>query len=220
MVLSLTSFEDVHEIAKDFEGWLDIAEATLLYETASKLTGKGVIVEIGSWCAKSLTYISLAALNNGFNKKIYSIDPFLTSKNEPNGKYETFISNLTKMDLSDKITHLKEKSQDAGMKFDEDIEFIFIDGFHKYDAVKSDVELFFPKIVNNGYMAIHDVGCYKGPTQLLIELSQRDDIKVIDYKALTVLVQKVETLREEEREKNKLFMEGLKIAMENSNLIE
>ncbi len=220
MVLSLTSFEDVHAIAKDLDGWLDVTEAELLYNTASKLNNNGAIVEIGSWGAKSLTYMTLAALNNGFNNRIYSIDPFLTSKDEPNGMYDTFISNLKKNNILDKITHLKEKSQIVGKTFSDKIEFIFIDGFHKYEAVKQDVELFYPKVVLNGYMAIHDVGTYQGPTDLVIELAQRDDYKIINHSALTVLAQKVSSLSDTDRENNKKITDILESIKANSNLIE
>lgn len=220
MVLSLSSFEDVNAIAKDFDGWLDTEESKLLYNTASSLKGDGAIVEIGSWGAKSLTYMATAAINNGFNNKIYSIDPFLTSKDEPNGMYETFISNLKRTGLYEKITHIREKSQVAGKNFDDKIEFIFIDGFHKYEAVRQDVELFYPKIVLNGYVAIHDVGCYQGPTDLIIELSKRDDYKIIDYCCMTVLAQKVEKLSPEEKENNNKFADVLKSRIVNINLIQ
>lgn len=220
MVLSLSSFEEVHEVAKDFDGWLDITEAQLLYDTASKLKNEGAIVEIGSWCAKSLTYMTLGALANGFNKKIYSIDPFLTSKDEPNGMYETFISNLKRNNIYEKITQIKEKSQIAGKTFNDKIELIFIDGFHKYEAVKQDVELFFPKIVLNGYIAIHDVFGYQGPTDVVIELAQRDDYKIIGICASTVIAQKVAKLDEEARASNKKFVEQIRSIIINANLIK
>lgn len=221
-MITQSSFEDVYAIANNFEGWLDIEEAKLLYNIASNLKGKGVIVEIGSWCAKSLTLLTKGALNNDFANKIYSIDPFLTSKDEPNGKYETFLDNLKKNDLLDKIIHIKEKSQIAGLTFNEKIEFIFIDGFHKYEAVKQDFDLYFPKIVDNGYIAIHDIGSYQGPTDLVIELAQAETFKILDFKFTTLLAQKVQTLSKEDKENNRNIINNIKTAFKNSswNLIQ
>ena len=207
MLKELLSVDTIKNNAKDFEGWLTPAEADVLFSTASSLSGSGCIVEIGSWCAKSLSYIAAGALNGGFNNKIYSIDPFLTSKDEPNGKYETFVNNLKLNGLYEYINHIKEKSQIAGTKFNESIEFIFIDGFHKYDAVKRDFELFYPKVVNGGYIAIHDIFQYWGPTVLLQEiLLNSSDFKLINIVHSTVLAQKTLSLTDEDTAKNKQFM--------------
>lgn len=212
-------FEEALLITEDFEGWIAKDEAELLYNTAAKLKGNGVIVEIGSWCGKSLTIITTGALKNGFNSKIYSIDPFLTSKDEPNGKYETFIQNLKKNNLDNKITHIKEKSQIAGLNFNEIIEFIFIDGFHTYDAVKKDFDLFYPKIIEGGYIAIHDIGYYKGPTDLVMELAHNDTFKIIDFKCSTVLAEKVSKLTTIEQENNKKYIEIINSSYRCSTLL-
>lgn len=212
-------FEEVHLVAKDIEGWLEFQEAQLLYDTASKLNGDGVIVEIGSWCSKSLTYIANAAIKNGFSNKIFSIDPFLTSKDEPNGKYETFVSNLKQNNLYDRITHIREKSQIAGKTFNEKIEFIFIDGFHKYEVVKQDFELFYPKIVEGGYIAFHDVIAYQGPTDLVKELAKLDTFKIINLCNLTLLAQKVAKLTEAEIEVNNNFVEHINSIIANHGII-
>ena len=38
----------------------------------------------------------------------------------------------------------------------ESIDFIYIDADHSYDAVKKDIEMWFPKVKRGGYMAFHD----------------------------------------------------------------
>lgn len=208
-MLSGFSFEEAHAAAENIEGWLDITEAKLLYNTASCIKDNGVIVEIGSWCSKSLTYLVSGALHGKFNNKIYSIDPFLTSKEEPNGKYETFICNLKENKIYDKVTHIKEKSQIAGKTFNEEISFLFIDGFHQYNAVKQDFDLFYPKLLEEGFIAIHDVGFHKGPTDLIFECVKNDTYKILDYQFSTVLAQKVSKLTEEDKENNNKFIAAI-----------
>lgn len=220
MVLSLSSFEEVHSIAENIEGWLAEAEARLLYETVSNLKGDGAIVEIGSWCSKSLTYMTASALKSGLCNKIFSVDPFLTSKDEPNGKYEKFVENLKNNGIYDKITHIKEKSQIAGLSFDEKIEFLFIDGFHKYDAVKQDFELFYPKIVEGGYVAIHDITYYKGPFDLVMELAQDNTFKVVSFCDSIILAQKVSMLSDVDIENNKKLIGDIKAKVIGVGLIE
>lgn len=220
MTVAELSFEEVHNIAQDIEGWLSVNEAKLLYDLASSSTGKGAIVEIGSWCGKSLIYEAFAALGNNFQNKIISIDPYLTSVDEPNGKYETFVSNLKANGIFEKITHIKEKSQVAGVKFSEPIEFIFVDGFHKYEAVKQDFELYFPKIIENGFMAIHDVFYFQGPTDLVMELAQNNLVKIVDMVDSIALIQKVEKLNESDMENNKRILDFINSQVGNFNLIQ
>ena len=211
------SFEEVDKIAQNIEGWLDVHEPRLLYNCAKDLRGDGVIVEIGSWCAKSLTYITSGAIEGGFKNKIYSIDPFLTSKDEPNGKYETFITNLKKTGLFEKIIHIKEKSQIVGKSFNEKIGFLFIDGFHKYEAVKEDFKLFYPKVIDGGFVAIHDVAYYKGPTDLIKELVNEKTFKMLTFCDSILLARKVSQLSHEDELQNIKIIDAIntKLKMEN-----
>ncbi len=205
-----TSFAQIKQITDKIEGWLHDEEAELLYSLAKEAKGNGAILEIGSWCGKSIVCMSLPAVDAGFEGKIYSIDPFLTSKDEPNGKYETFLSNLEQNGLLKRVCHIKEKSQIAGENFEENIEILFIDGFHKYDYVKKDFELFFPKLIQNGYVCIHDICYYEGPTVLVEELVQNDNFRMIKLCQSTLLAQKVNKLSESDLEDNKKILELIK----------
>ena len=73
-------FETYYNEIQNIEGWFGINEARLFYETINKLKGVASMVEIGSWCGKSLIFTHLISTYNGNNCKKYSIDPFLTSK--------------------------------------------------------------------------------------------------------------------------------------------
>lgn len=206
----LERVDNLLQKAKYIDGWFSKADSDLLFETVSHLTGNGCIVEIGSWCGKSLTYLTAGALKAEFKNKIYSIDPFLTSTNEPNGIYETFITNLKRLGIYENIIHIKEKSQIAGLHFNDDIEFIFIDGFHKYDAVKKDFELFYPKVIENGFIAFHDVFSFAGPTKLLSEIINVDNsFKVRKIGAGILLAQKVSQLSKEDKEFNQKVLKKL-----------
>ncbi len=212
-------FEKYYDKVKNIEGWFSINEARLFYETINKLTGYASMVEIGSWCGKSLIFTHLISTANKNNCKKYSIDPFLTSKNEPNGKYETFINNLKKYNLFDKITHIKEKSNNAGEKFNDKIEFLFIDGFHVYEYVKKDFELFSKNVVEDGYILIHDVSSWYGPTQLIYDISDKtQNMQFIEFQDLTILMKKVKTLSTENIEQNKKITTRIKQKIETNNI--
>lgn len=219
----LLSVETILENATKLEGWLSKGERDILFDTVVSLKDTASIVEIGSWCGRSLLVMVAAAISRNFKNKIYSIDPFLTSKDEPNGKYDEFIKNLKENNVDDLITHIKEKSQIAGVSFNDSIEFIFIDGFHKYDAVKKDYELFYPKIVENGYVAFHDVFTFYGPTKLMVEiLETTDTLKFVKTASSLVLCQKVNKLSEVDKTNNNLLLEKLRnyLLNEDARLIK
>jgi len=58
---------------------------------------------------------------------------------------------------SDRVKIMKMLSSDAAPKFkDGQLDFVFIDGNHSYDAVKQDLELWWPKVKVGGMFSGHD----------------------------------------------------------------
>ena len=215
-----------NELSKDdilnriacIEGWFGSREMELMYKTVSGLQGNGCIVEIGSWCGRSLTLITLTARKFLNACKVFSIDPFLTSKDEDNGKFPTFKKNLEDSKIWTEITHIREKSHQAAKMFDEKIELLFIDGFHKYDYVKKDFELFSQNVVDGGFIALHDVGSYYGPTKLVQEILEADSYKAVEYQDSTFMFQK-NFLTEDDKIENKNFLEKINRLFEEKDLV-
>lgn len=58
------------------------------------------------------------------------------------------------------------------------IHFLFIDGDHSYEAVKKDVLLYAPKVVENGIIAMHDIA-YTGAGIVMMEMIQSGDFMVM-----------------------------------------
>lgn len=212
-------FEECFKKIENIEGWFSKDDAFIFFEAIKNLKNKGAMVEIGSWCGRSLifSYLVSSCFNNHCKK--FSIDPFLTSKDVPNGKYETFLNNIKQYNLEDKIIHIKEKSNDAGLKFKDDIEFLFIDGFHKYDYIKKDFELFYKKVVFGGYILIHDVSTWLGPTQLVYELGENsNNIQLLKFAGRTVLTKKVERLTNEDKLKNSEIIAKIRERIANAKI--
>ncbi len=66
--------EEVQKLAAPIKGWLKDKEGQLLYDLAKNCTGKGVIVEIGSWKGKSTTWLAHGS-KEGNKVRVYAIDP-------------------------------------------------------------------------------------------------------------------------------------------------
>lgn len=124
------------------------------------LIGKSDLIgiEIGSYRGES-TEIFLKS--NAF-KTLYCIDPWedgydqndLASSPEIVQAEKEFDEKFNNNQIIKKI---KQKSCDAVTLFeDNSIDFIYIDGNHQYEFVKSDLENFVPKIKNGGFISGHD----------------------------------------------------------------
>jgi len=168
-----TELKEVKKLAEKVEGWLSDKEGRLLYNFAKKCTGKGVIVEIGSWKGKSTIWLAMGS-KRGNRVKLYAVDPHTGSKEhkEIYGEvqtFEEFKKNIRDAGVEDIVIPVKRTSMEAAGEFNEPVELIFIDGAHEYELVKLDFELWFPKVIEGGIMAFHDTTWGAGPGRVVKE---------------------------------------------------
>ncbi len=153
-------------------GWLTLREAELLYNFAKHCPKNNAIVEIGSWEGKSTIYISNGS-KAGNGAHVFAIDPHTGPEQSTYSDvwtYDVFMKNIVGGGAAELITPIVKFSEDAARDFNEPVGLIFIDGGHAYEAVKTDFEKWYPKVVENGIIAFHDSIKYDGPRRLLSEI--------------------------------------------------
>ena len=143
-------------------GWLTDEEAEALYDLARACTGKGVIVEIGSWKGKS-TICLASGSRAGNGVRVYAIDPHASYR------FGEFKANVERAGVADLVTPIASRSQEKAASFHEPIELLFVDGAHEYELVKADLELWLPKLVEGGTLAMHDTTWTDGPRRAASE---------------------------------------------------
>jgi predicted O-methyltransferase YrrM len=166
----LQTCDDVRPLAASIEGWLSDAQGCALFRAAAATTGKGLIVEIGSWKGRSTAWLASGARLAG--ARVYAIDPHTGSREDPEAAtLEAFRTNLAHAGLADVVDPLITTSAEAARALQGPIELLFIDGDHSYDAVRLDAELWLPKLVDGGIVMFHDVGTagYTGPRRVFRE---------------------------------------------------
>jgi len=165
--------EEIKKITNKVDGWLTDNEGALLYNLAKKCTGKGVIVEIGSWKGKS-TILLAKGSKDGNKTKIYAIDHHTgSSEHRLNGNkvwtFDDFKNNIKNAQVDDIIIPIVKTSEQAAKDFNMPVELLFIDGAHEYEFVKQDFELWFPRLINKGIIAFHDTTEWPGPKKVVEE---------------------------------------------------
>lgn len=148
---------------KNIDGWfnyeevLDKSIARLLQRFQRRLT----VVEIGAWLGKSSFYL---VGNHSDSCNIFIVDTWRGSSDELQSTHkiaqerDIFIDFMKNMKIHHgKFSPIRALSTDASKIFDNNsLDFIFIDGDHSYAGVKSDIEMWLPKLVTNGIIAGHD----------------------------------------------------------------
>ncbi len=141
-------------------------ELIKLYELSKALKEESVAVEIGSYIGASSLMVGLGLKNNC---KLYCID---TWQNDAmtEGNWDTFKQFTTNTNLvKNKIAPIKSNSKDAVSQITTMVDFIFIDGDHSYEGVKTDFDLWFPKLKQGGVIVFHDWEWAEGVKRVINE---------------------------------------------------
>lgn len=117
-------------------------------------------LEIGSFQGRSTVWL-LENILIDETSKITCIDTFEGSVKHKiklqyhiNNLYDIFSYNISK--FKNKVNIIKDKSQDALKKINEQYDFIYIDGDHKASSVLQDAVLSFPLLKKGGIMIFDD----------------------------------------------------------------
>ena len=155
-------FDDVERLIAHVDGWLTVDEARTLYDAARACTGRGAIVEIGSWKGKS-TIVLARGSRAGSSVPVYAVDP------HADYRFEEFRANVERAGVAELVRPIRSLSQPAADSFDEPIELLFVDGSHDERLVREDAEKWLPKVVDGGFVAFHDTTWHAGPRRVVGE---------------------------------------------------
>lgn len=161
----LSSIYEAIDTTENVAGWMQHSACVALFFFAKSSPGKGEIVEIGSFTGKSTIWLAKGAQ---FKKrsKVYAVDPHTgdpysedmerVRKGFSCGQEYEFRKNINQAGVSDIVVPLVKTSEAAAKDFIQPVRFLFIDGIHKYDFVKTDFLSWSPKVINGGIIAFHD----------------------------------------------------------------
>ena len=163
--------ERARQRAASVEGWLSDAQGRALFRAAAATTGRGAIVEIGSWKGRSTTWLASGARLAG--RRVYAIDPHHRSREYPDAETKNeFLANLARNGLTAVVEPMVMSSEEAASRIVDPVELLFIDGDHSYEAVRRDAELWLPRLIDGGTVMFHDVAtaAYSGPRRVVREM--------------------------------------------------
>lgn len=148
---------------KQIKGWFDYEHVydTVINYLHAQLNRKIKVVEIGAWLGKSSYYL---VQHHSAKADIYIIDTWkgtpgeLTTAHSLATVKDIFLDFMENMKVHEgKFTAIRSLSVEAAKLFENSsVDFIFIDADHSYQAVRSDIETWQPKLTDTGIIAGHD----------------------------------------------------------------
>jgi hypothetical protein len=141
--------------------------------------GKRLVgAEVGVWRGDNALDI-LQTLNV---KTLFLIDPYLPyldndGLRDPLPHFKVAKRRLSR--FADKIEWLLKSSLEAVDLLPSNLDFVYLDGNHNYDFVKSDVEVYYPKLVQGGVLGGHDFSSdYQGVVLAVTDFVKERRIKL------------------------------------------
>lgn len=149
-------------------------ERGYLYQLASDAPAQAQVIEVGSWMGASTCF--LAGGLRGEGAKIYAVDNFqgLSTCGEDstwynnhfkklghNSTLDIFKANFAALGFTNKSEPVVSDSLQAAKTLAAlrgQIDLIFIDGDHSYEACKADIVAWSPFVKKGGVIAFHDFG--------------------------------------------------------------
>ena len=154
-------------------GFMPDDEGLALCEAALQAAPLGPILEIGSYCGKSTIYLAAGVREAEADSVVFSIDHHRGSEeHQPGEEYHdprfvdaegrvdtlsAFRTTIEQADVGDVVVGVVGDSEQVAKHWSTPLGMVFIDGGHSSGAARTDLELWSPRIVSGGLLAIHDV---------------------------------------------------------------
>jgi MMP 1-O-methyltransferase len=155
-------FRDVWPTLEVIEGWRYRQDLVVLYLLARELPAAGLTLEIGSY--KGLATVALAVgARDGGHDDVHTVDPHtgdrqaLEAAGTPLPSSEADLKrNLSEAGVADSVVAHTARSDELFARWDgATLRFLFVDGWHSYDAVTSDLRNWVP-LLNRGSAVLVD----------------------------------------------------------------
>lgn len=144
-------------------------EKCMLYSLAcQRIFSETIAVEVGSYLGASSLFIASALKQSKYASKLYCVDTW-NNNAMSDGEQDTWIAFRRNTENFKNIFPLRGTSVRVGADFHNKIDFLFLDGDHSYEGVKTDVDTWLPKVKSGGVVAMHDIGWAEGVQRVVRE---------------------------------------------------
>jgi predicted O-methyltransferase YrrM len=172
-------FDGVWTIADGVPGWFNEVNAVAIFSVLAELRPVRV-VEIGSYMGKSTVFFgcSLQALGDG--GRVTAIDPHSGDRQQRESfgmaeipSFNMFRTHVRLAGVEDLIDPIVATSSDAAKDWSEPFQFLFVDGWHSYDAVLADGRDWVAMMSEDGVVVFDDALQYDDVRRAIADLDRQ-----------------------------------------------
>lgn len=148
---------------EQISGWFDFAA---LYDAMVDRARDGAaFVEVGAYLGRSTVYLASRIQQSGKKIRLYVVDLWdgwvYREDEEPAPEsadvFAQFFRNVRRAGIDEVLCPLRMPSEEAADLFDDGtLDFVFLDADHGYQAVRRDLQCWFPKVKRRGFLGGHD----------------------------------------------------------------
>ena len=163
---------DLRRVADAAKGFLPVDEADALYDVAWATAPRGPLLEVGTYCGKSATFLGAAAKARG--GVVFTVDHHRGSEeNQPGWEWHDpelvdptvgvmdtlpfFRRTMYAADLEDAVVAIVGHSATVAAQWTTPLAMLFIDGGHAAEHCIADYTGWARHVMPGGVLAIHDV---------------------------------------------------------------
>lgn len=169
-------FAEVWKATRQIPGWFDEVNAVAQFVILAELR-PSTIVEIGSYMGRSTVFFAKTLQVLGIDGTVVAIDPHTGDRQHLEGlgttslpSFDMFRAHLSASSVADLVTPIVAPSHRAAAEWDGPIDYLFIDGWHSYDAVVEDAHDWIPHLSEQGIVVFDDAVRYPDVRQAIDDL--------------------------------------------------
>lgn len=139
----------------------------LYRDMVNRFPSNSHFVEVGCWKGRSAAFMAVEINNSGKTIKFDCVDTWRGSETEEPHQMDSYVKNGNLfhkfLQNTERVKHIitpvvGESVVVAKQYEDDSLDFVFIDGDHRYECVLEDINAWLPKIKSGGVIAGHDYG--------------------------------------------------------------
>ncbi len=181
---STDGFAAAWKKANGIPGWLTEVNGSVFWAVIEECQPK-TVVEIGSYMGRSTALMGLALKRFSPTSRLVAIDPHTGDRQhleridvEVLPTEGLFRQHMRGADVLDMLEIHVATSQEVAQTWTDPVDLLYIDGWHSYQAVRSDAQNWLPHLTDDGLVCFDDVGTYPEVRQAALETCQEFGLTV------------------------------------------
>ena len=180
-------FDEAWSAAKVIPGWFEEVNATAMFKVLAEVRPRRV-VEIGSFMGRSTVFFASSLQALDIDGRVAAIDPHSGDRMQRESlgmvsipSFDMFRTYVRASGVEEIIDPIVATSSEAAIDWTEPFQFLFVDGWHGYEAVLADGREWAANIAPDGVIVFDDAIAYEEVRRAVLKLDREGTIHLWGY---------------------------------------